>query len=82
VKLELKGKLKAKVDLAKAPAAEVGPTVDLQVRTGVKPFTWFATDGLGEYLVSEADGVYTCNCKPKCTDCAHAAAVKGFAAQS
>jgi hypothetical protein len=61
---------------------EVHVGVDIQVRTGAKPFTWFANDGISEHLVSESNGVYTCNCKPKCTDCAHVAATQRFAAQS
>jgi hypothetical protein len=52
----------------------------LQVRIGVKPFTWFVTDGVGEYLVSQSDGVYSCNCQPKCLDCAHVSATIGFVA--
>jgi hypothetical protein len=49
---------------------------------GAKPFTWFVNDGVGEYLISESNSVYTCNCKPKCTDCAHVISVQHFAAQS
>jgi hypothetical protein len=81
--VDLKDKLKAKVGATTPAAAEqtAEPEVDIQVRTGAKPFTWFANDGISEYLVSESNGVYTCNCQPKCTDCAHVAATQRFAAQ-
>jgi hypothetical protein len=76
--------LKAKVDAATTTPAPAHQTLDpeVQVRIGAKPFTWFATDGSSEYLVSQANGVYTCNCKPKCTDCAHVVATQRFATQS
>jgi hypothetical protein len=89
--IDLKDKLKARVD--KTPAATPEPVVNasdpqpktlegIQVRTGTKPFTWFANDGVGEYLVQQHEGIYTCNCKPKCTDCAHVAATTRVAVQS
>jgi hypothetical protein len=77
--VDLKDKLKAQVASAtttKPSDPEVKTGEYIQVRVGAKPFTWFANDGVGEYLVSQTDGVYTCNCKPKCTDCAHARATK------
>jgi hypothetical protein len=87
--VDLKDKLKAKVDAAATPPApstthvdhevNVGPAI--QVRTGAKPFTWFANDGVREVLVSQADGIYMCNCKPRCTDCAHIVAVQHIAVQ-
>jgi hypothetical protein len=88
--VDLKDKLKAKVGTtATTPAAaekiseqELNVGVAIQVRTGAKPFTWFANDGVSEHLVSESNGVYTCNCKPKCTDCAHAVATQRFATQA
>jgi hypothetical protein len=88
--VDLKDKLKAKVGIAATTTAaaeqtaepEVHVGVDIQVRIGAKPFTWFANDGVSEYLVSESHGVYTCNCTPKCTDCAHVAATQRFATQA
>lgn len=84
--VDLKDKLKAKVEGQTTPAAPVKPSdpelhtdARIQVRIGAKPFTWFANDGVGEYLVSQTDGVYTCNCKPRCLDCAHVVATKRFA---
>jgi hypothetical protein len=77
--VDLKDKLKAQVAGQATPAAsdpEVKTGEYIQVRIGAKPFTWFANDGVREVLVSQADGIYTCNCKPKCTDCAHIVAVK------
>jgi hypothetical protein len=55
---------------------------DIQVRTGAKPFTWFVNDGVGEYLVSQVNGVYSCNCQPKCIDCRHVVATLRFATQA
>jgi hypothetical protein len=88
VAIYLKDKLKARVGSApttpdaKPTDPELKTGVEIQVRTGAKLYTWFANDGFGEYLVYEADGVYTCNCKPKCTDCAHAAATRRFAVEN
>jgi len=83
--VDLKDKLKSKVE----NVTTVGKQVDsasqssgsTQVREGAKPFTWFVNDGLNEYLVSETDGIYTCNCKPKCTDCTHVSTTREFVAQ-
>jgi hypothetical protein len=88
--VDLKDKLKAKVDAAATTPAPDAKTSDsgvqagdgIQVRTGAKPFTWFANDGVSEHLVSESNGVYSCNCKPKCTDCAHVVATQRVATQS
>jgi hypothetical protein len=84
--VDLKDKLKAKVEGQTTPGATIespDPEVKTgeytQVRVGAKPFTWFANDGVREYLVSQTDGVYTCNCKPRCSDCAHAVAVQRHA---
>jgi hypothetical protein len=62
------------------PEVKIGDGI--QVRLGAKPFTWFVNDGVSEYLVSQSDGAYMWNCKPRCTDCAHVAAAQRFAAQA
>jgi hypothetical protein len=88
--IDIKDKLKAKVDGAATTPPAAGKKLDpevkigdgIQVRLGAKPFTWFVTDGVSEYLVSQSDGAYICNCKPRCTDCAHVAAAQRFAAQA
>jgi hypothetical protein len=84
--VDLKEKLKAKVAGPATPEAtivtsdaELQTGEGIQVRIGAKPFSWFANDGVREYLVSQTNGVYTCNCKPRCTDCAHARATKHVA---
>jgi hypothetical protein len=84
--VDLKDKLKAKVAGPATPEAtivtsdaELKTGEGIQVRIGAKPFSWFANDGVREYLVSCTDGVYQCNCKPRCTDCAHVIAVQRFA---
>jgi hypothetical protein len=84
--VDLKDKLKAKVEGQTPPGATIEPSDPevktgeyTQVRVGAKPFTWFANDGVREYLVSQTDGVYTCNCQPRCTDCAHVVAVQRHA---
>ena len=84
--VDLKDKLKAKVAGPATPEAtivtsdaELKTGEGIQVRIGAKPFSWFANDGVREYLVSRTDGVYQCNCKPRCTDCAHVIAVQRFA---
>jgi hypothetical protein len=84
--VDLKDKLKAKVAGQSTPEATIEPS-DVQVksgdgihvRLGAKPFTWFANDGVREYLASQTDGVYQCNCKPRCTDCAHVVATQRVA---
>jgi hypothetical protein len=84
VKVDLKDKLKAQVGKPAAADKASGPppqTIEgIAVRTGVKPFTWLVNDGFTEVLVVQADNVFTCNCKPKCTDCAHITATQHFAA--
>jgi hypothetical protein len=84
--VDLKDKLKAQVAGQAPPEAtivtsdpEVKSGDGIQVRIGAKPFTWFVNDGVREVLVTYVDGIYTCNCKPRCTDCAHGTAVQRFA---
>lgn len=90
VKLDLKDKLRARFEATSiAPATETASVhvqvevlPEIGVRTGVKPFTWLVTDGKNEHLVQMSDNRYTCNCKPKSTDCAHVVAVQRFSADS
>jgi hypothetical protein len=85
--VDLKDKLKAAT--SQQPVAtpeksdgELNASEEIKVRTGVKPFTHLANDSKSEYLVTQSeDGVFTCNCKPRSTTCAHAAATQRFAAQ-
>jgi hypothetical protein len=86
---DLKARLKAMIEPAPAdaPAAPDSPGA-IDVRTGVKPFTWLVTekDDVGktvmEYLVSKDDqDVYVCNCQPKSRDCDHVLAAMRFALQ-
>ncbi len=90
VKVDLKSKLASKLGDKIAPVvtettvdAEAKTAEEVKVRAGTRPFTYFATEGKSEFLVTQSDdGVYTCNCKPKCTDCVHVGATQRFAAQS
>jgi hypothetical protein len=65
----------------KSSDGELKGNDEIKVRPGTKPFTYLVTDGKHEHLVTQGDnGVFTCNCKPKCTDCAHVSATQRFAA--
>ena len=87
VLVDLKDKLKAKIADAsttfpppdKKSDSEMNIGKGMGVRIGAKPFSWFVNDGMNEHLVQEKDSIYTCNCKPKCTDCAHVSAAQHFA---
>lgn len=82
-KLDLKDKLKAKVEpqSAKGKDREAEALKMLEVSLGDQPFTFLVDDGLMHHVVSVRDDEHRCDCtKPPSTSCIHVMAVTKFSA--